>query len=1088
MRARRIWAWAVFCCTLFGLMAVNPLVAQTATTTGGFRGRVTDTEGKPVPSAQVRAINTATGLQRGTTTDGDGRYVLPQLPPGGPYRVQISSIGYRTEAAENIVLPVGAAFPVNAHLQVEAVAIQGIEVTAGRIDVAQGGIGTRVGPEQVQNLPVNGRDFTDFLKTSPLMTPQIVGGTGGSFAINGARTGGNNVQVDGADANNVFFGEARGSLRTPFSFSLESIKEFQLITNGFDVEYGNYQGGVMNAVTRGGTNSREASAFYFHRDQRLTGKDFAGIKPTEYYVHQFGFAAGGPIKRDRVHYFISGDAQLRSTPIYPGTQQGTGIPEGALAQFRQALATRYGVQNPEKYYGTFKQTNNNVVLFGRLDWNLSNNHRITVRQTFQDMANGNDRVNANEAITSGGPYQVNAWTTLGELNSTFGRNAFNTLRVQWSHEERPRPSNPDGGYLPQITVNNAYQTNRLSFGGDGIIFRNNLLENKLQLVDNVVLRSGAHTFKLGTNNILAHTVNTFWLLGNGEFVFNSMADFESGKVARYFRLTRACPEPLVANPRGETVQCPNYDIPKAGFNTLQWSGYAQDDWQVSERLLATLGLRYDGLNFNDKPGRVPAVESAFNLPTGDIPNLSGISPRASLTYDVSGDQRTVLRGGVGVITGRPPSVLVGNVFQTERPLLSVFCTGANIPTIDMPYFLSAPEGEYNPAACRSGGAATGTPEYSVFDPNFKVSQTLKANAGIERLVDAATRVKIDLLFSATRHNYTARDLNLGAERFQLASEAGRPVFVPSASFNPVGGAAQSLRTLNSTFSRVYEVTSDGVGRAYTAQFELSREIARKLNVNLNYAYSRAYDNSTVSCCTGIEIWGVQNQGGAAPVVASAGNPNFLGGVGDDAKGTWGPSSYDLRHVITANTVYHAPWGIVASGIIRLQSGTPWTPTVNGDVNGDGIAGDDRAMVSRNLAFKSSADLDNLNALIGRFSCLSGQVDHIATRNSCRSPGFNSLDLRIGKTFSTVRGQRAEFLLDLFNVLNGLNSDWGQYRTVEGPSQNLLKAESYDAATGKVTYSVNYSSTAGPGVNFGDARPLSLRLYQFQAQIGVRYHF
>lgn len=1087
MRRLRMRAWAILCGTLLSFLSVTPVGAQTGTTTGGFRGRITDSEGRPVPGAHVMALNTGTGLQRATLADASGYYVLPQLPPGGPYRVQISAIGYRSTVVEGVTLPVGAAYPVNAELRVEALAVEGLEVTANRIEVGQGGVGTRLGPQQVENLPVNGRDFVDFLKISPLMTPQIVGGTGGSFAINGARTGGNNVQVDGADANNVFFGEARGSLRTPFSFSLESIKEFQLITNGFDVEYGNYQGGVMNAVTRGGTNTREASAFYFHRDENLTAKDFAGIKPADYYVHQFGFAAGGPIKRDRIHYFVSGDAQLRSTPIYPGTTQATGVPEAVLQDFRQTLGTRYGVENPDQYYGTFKQTNNNVVLFGRIDWNLSQNHRVTVRQTFQKMENGNDRVLSNESVSSGGPYKVNAWTTLGELNSTFGANAFNTLRVQWSHEERPRPANSNGGYLPQLTVNNAYQSSSLVFGGDGIIFRNNLLEDKLQLVNNLVMRSGAHTFKLGTNNILAHTVNTFWLLGNGFYAFSSLANFKAGIPGSYFRLTRACPVALVANKLGEMVQCPQYDVPSAGFNTLQWSAYAQDEWQVTDRLLATLGLRYDGLNFLDNPGRIPSVEAAFGKPTGSIPSLSGISPRASLTYDVAGDQRTVLRGGAGLVTGRPPSVLVGNVFQTERPLLSVFCTGSNIPTIDLKYFASAPAGEYNPAACRSGAAAAGTPEYSIFDPNFKVSQTLKANVGLERIVNAATSVKVDLLFSSTRHNFTAQDINLGAQKFALASEAGRPVFVPAASYDPRRAAVQSQRVRNPAFARVYNVTSDGVGRTFTSQFEMARKLGSRLNLNVAYAYSRAYDNSTVSCCTGVEIWGVQNQGGAAPVVASAGDPNFIGGVGDDEKGTWGPSSYDLRHVVTANAVYEAPLGFQLSGILRLQSGTPWTPIVNGDVNGDGILFDDRAMISRNLAFKSSADLDKLNTLIGRFACLGDQLDHIAKRNSCRSPWFNSLDLRIARTFSTIRGQRADLLIDLFNVLNGLNNDWGQFRTVEGPSQNLLKVEGYDAASGKVIYSVNYDPAAKPGVNFGDPRPLTLRLYQFQAQIGVRYH-
>src|SRR5687768_7652614 len=251
-----------------------PLAAQS--TSGIIRGRVTSGAEQPVAGAQVVARNTTTGFQRGALSDAGGRYLIPLLPPGGPYTVSVTSIGFAPSELTGLTVTVGDATTANFDLSIQAVQVAGITVTAGapRVDATQSGVVSRVGTQQIESLPVAGRDFTDFLNLSPLVSPQPGVGTGGQFAVGGQRTSGTNVQIDGTDANNIYFGENRGSSRTPFAFSLESIKEFALITNGYDVEYGNYQGGVVNAVTKSGTNEFDGSAFFFRRGEALTGDDF----------------------------------------------------------------------------------------------------------------------------------------------------------------------------------------------------------------------------------------------------------------------------------------------------------------------------------------------------------------------------------------------------------------------------------------------------------------------------------------------------------------------------------------------------------------------------------------------------------------------------------------------------------------------------------------------------------------------------------------------------------------------------------------------------------------------------------------------
>ncbi|HEX8273425.1 MAG TPA: carboxypeptidase regulatory-like domain-containing protein [Longimicrobiaceae bacterium] len=1045
-------------------------------TTGSIRGQVTTAEGRPLAGAQVTATNTETGLRRAAAAGEDGRYSILLLP-SGPYTVRVQGLGH-SPATQAVRVSTGQAATVDVRLAAEAVTLEGITVSGerARVDVTQGGVAQRVGQEQLENLPVAGRDFTDFLNLSPLVSPQPQVGTGGQFSIGGARTSGTNIQIDGADANNIFFGENRGSSRTPFTFSLESVREFQLITNGYDVEYGNYQGGVMNAITRGGTNRFEGSAFYFRRDESLTGDDFFGRAPADYSTQQFGASAAGPVVRDRLHFFLSADGQRRNQPFFAGDPAVAGLDAALVGQFFDVLRTRYGVADPESYYGRFEQEQNNLALFGRVDWTASDRHRLTLRQSYSDFEQTNDRIGTREAFTSGGPFKDKVLTTVAELNSDFGGNAFNTLRFQYSDEERPREANPDGGYLPQLSVTLGTGQS-IAFGGDGVLFRNRLDERKLQLIDNFTLRRGAHTFKVGSNNILSSTANTFWLNGNGSFTFDSLGAFRRGVPSRYTRSQRACPVPLTTNAQGEQVVCPEYDVPVAAFDVLEWSLYAQDEWQMTDRLVATAGVRWGGTGFRDQPERLAELETSFGVETGVVPDFRGISPRLSFAYNLGGGEQ-VVRGGVGYLIGRAPAVLAGNVFQTEELFRQLTCTGAGVPTVDVPAWLAAPGGQANPSACRGTAGTQGPPEFAVFSDDFELPSTLKANLGYEGVLPTGTRFAADVIYSDTRNNFTVQDINLNARQFTLASEAGRPVFVLPARVN-VRGATQANRTRFTAFDRVYLNGSEGEARAWNLNLELEHRFGRGIEAGLRYGFNRASDNGSFSCCTSNE--GLSN----AP---TSGDPNVYGDPGDRDAGNWAASDFERRHVIVANFLVRAPWGFRVNGIFRSQSGTPWTPTVDGDVNGDGLTFNDRAMVSRDLQFSTAADRQKFEQLLDEFPCLADQEGRIARRNSCRNPWWNSLDMRISKDVRTFGRQRAELLVDVFNVLNGINEDWGRFVTVATSATNVVRAERFDAATGKVVYSTNYFPERDAGSRgFGEARPLSFGdPFQFQVQLGLRY--
>jgi hypothetical protein len=1059
------------CCLALATLA-GPLAGQGATS-GGIRGQIIGSPGQPLADIEVVAVNEETGMRRASVSDARGRYLIPLLPPG-VYTVRVRHLGRRPVARSGVRVTVGEATTLDVQLDAAAVALEEIVVEAEgtALDPTRTGVTQTITPQLVANLPVLGRDFTDFLNLSPLVSPHPEVGTGGQFSIGGARTSGTNVRVDGADANNVFFGENRGSSRTPFTFSLESVKEFQLVTTGFDVEYGNYQGGVVNAVTRGGTNDFQGTGFVFFRDEGLTKSDFTNQAPVDFRVYQFGFSLSGPIQRDRLHFFVSLDGQRQDQPIFAAAPQAaTGVSADSLQRFFTIAQTVHGLANPSRYFGRFTQDEDNLVVFGRLDWTINDRHRLTLRQNFSDFEQTNDRISTEEAITHGGPFQDKAYSTVAELNSAAGASAFNTLRFQFSYEDRPRPFRPDGGALPEIQVDSMPGAQIMEFGGDGIVFRNRLEERKLELIDNFTYRLGDHLVKLGTSNILSTTTNTFWLLGNGEYRFRSLADFEANSPDTYFRLLRACPVPLVNNAAGQPVLCPQYDVPFAEFQALEWNLYAQDQWQATDRLMIAAGARLGGTSFADEPGRLQAVEDTFGIVTGVVPSFTGVSPRVSFTYDARGDGRTLLRGGVGLLVGRAPTVLAGNVFQTDKPLLSVSCSRAagNMPAFNLQELLADPAGQNNPVACAGGAAPTGRPEHSVFGTDFVLPRTLKASVGLERLVGPGTRVGVDLLYSTSRRQFNVIDLNLRDPVFTLGVE-DRPVHVPQAGWNP-RNAAGSARLRNAAFDRVFTNVSEGEARAVNVTVEIDHRVSAALQLAARYAFNHASDNSSFSCCTSGEGFSGE---------PTAGAPNFIGDPGDDLIGAWGPSRFERRHTFVLNALYRTPFGVRVSALWRLQAGTPWTPLVSGDINADGVSGNDRAYVGTNLEFASAADAARMDTLIQRHACLADQVGRIAARNSCRNPWFNSLDLRLAYELRTVRLQRVEILIDLFNVLNGINRDWGRLMGVIGTRQNLLAAQSFNAVSGNVVYTVP--------TTFAQEQPIGFDPFQFQAQLGVRYRF
>lgn len=1055
------------------LLVLAGRAAAQGVTTGSIRGQVTDAQGQPLAGALIFAVNTETGLRRDIQAGDQGLYLIQLLPPG-IYNVRIQLIGYRPQEAAGIRVNLGERTTVNVRLEATGIELQAVEVgaQAAGIDVTAGGVSQTVTQDEIENLPTLGRDFSNFIALSGLVAPNPEETTGGKFSIAGQRPSQTNLQIDGVDANSGFFGENRGGSRIPFSFSLESIREFQIITNGFDVELGQYAGGVINVVTRGGTNEFKGTGYVNFRSDALTATDFAGASPADYEVIQYAASASGPIKRDKAFFFISLDGQRRREPQLPLTLQrfldaGDPATADSVRRFFSLLESRYGIASPEAGYQPFRTTNDVLALFARVDWTPNERHRLSVRHNFSTHTNDNEFNETFDFIfgqSRSEKLEDDAHSFMTELQSVVNPRTFNVLRFQFANEKRPRT----GHELRPALIVSLGTGQQAGYGGTFAAFQNRLEERKIQLIDNLTHARGAHQFKVGGNAVFSRIKNQFILSGAGEYRFASVADFEAHRPSSFQRFVRA-----------------DGQIPFADFSVAEWALYAQDEWQVTPRLTATLGVRYDVQSYLDDPGRVVDAEAAFGVRSGIAPtDRDNVSPRLALAYDVGGDGRSVIRAGAGYLYGRVPYVLGGNVQQTVLPVLTLTCTGSiadgdpDAPPDPSPYGSWPSSGANNPTACAGAAGVGGVPNYTFWTEDFEYPETFKANLGYERQIGERTRVSADLVYSRSTKLYTVRNLNLRDPQFTLSGEGGRLVFSPAGVFNPTSTSTSHRRNLE--FSDVFVNYNDGRARAVAATVEAQHRLGDHTTIRASYTYVSSQDNSSYSCCTASAGYTNPNVGGFGP--------NDVGGVGDTDR-AWGPSDFTRNHTAVLEVTSRLPFDIRASGFLRVQGGNPWTPEQSGDLNGDGVRFNDRPFVfqPQDLPLATSDPAEDAAqrqlyaSYLAQYDCVSDYVGRIIPRNTCRFGRTTRLDVRVSKSVGTLRGQRAEIQVDLFNVLNAIKREWGDYQGVFGANRNLLAPVRYDAGTNQILYSV--PST------FGRREPIGANLLlQFQAQIGVRYYF
>lgn len=1046
------------------LVLFSTLGAYAQVTTGTLTGTIRDVSGT-LPGVNIKAVHEPSGTKYAGTTNSEGRFTIPNLRPGGPYKIEFSYVGRKTETITNVSVALGDPFVLNLTLgdtgnQLGEVTIKGSGKKDPLLNAARTGTTTSLNKEEINAMPTLSRSLSDLIRFAPQANGASIGG-GNSRQ--------NNITVDGADFNNNF-GIGNNLPGNGNPVSIDALEEISVNVTPYDVKQSGFIGAAVNAVTRSGTNSFSGSGYTYFRNQNQIGKRVGNYPelndPTDQTYKIYGARLGGPLIKNKLFFFVNVEREDEVTPGQQGIAATTANPFGnpnvrrplasELDEISNYLRDTYGYETGAyQGYGNERQRTN---LLARLDWNINTNNRFNIRGSYVKTKSpsfvstsrsplgafpgGGSRTGGTALHFKNSNYyqESNLYSITAELNSTMGKFA-NTLRLSYTNQNDPRSS--DSQIFPlvdilksdtdPITGNVMPATPFTTFGYEPFTYGNLRDVQVYSINDYITWSAGKHNFTAGLQGEYNVTKNGFQRFATSYYTFNSWDDFKNGNKPIEFAQTYSLNE--------------GYEQAFPTFKFTQVSAYAQDEISVTERFRLSAGLRFDLGTYPKMLVEHPLVseltfQKGERLNTGNLPKPRvAISPRLGFNWDVNGDRSLQFRGGAGIFTGKIPNVWI--VAQAgDAGMLQITETYQGQENTPGPFNPNI--GAYRPATVPVAGTILPNP-ITVMDENLRMPSTFKTSLAMDLKLPGGIVASVEGIYNRDLRTVLFRNANLvDPTPLNVSGYPDNRMMYPSANTNKFINPILNGRAVpNGTV-----VT--GPGAVQPGAFN----VIVLENANKGYYYS----------VTGSLTKNFSNGMGARLSYIRSEAKSLYEGSGDQTLSSWqGVSTVDGANTpVLGYSGFVAPSRVIASVYYRKEFikhlGTQMTLVYDGangrqsyvysaDINRDGVNGDliyvpkDATEIdfvpltigsgANAVTYTAKQQSDLFFRFIDRDNYLRGRKGQYAERNGAMTPFNGQFDFRFQQDlFTNIGGKRntIQFNWDVMNFGNLLNRNWGIRRS------------------------------------------------------------
>lgn len=1012
-------------------------MAYAQTTQASIVGKVINGGNTAQEKVKVTIINESTGFKTETETNSKGEYIFKEIPLGGPYTVIVND-----EKKEGYTVNFGDQVTVNVDLANREKNIEEVVITGNlKNKIGNLGAATAISAKNIGILPVNGRNFANLTELSPLS------GKGGN--LSGQLGSSTNFTIDGMTAKNpTSAGATTSRSGAPFSISIEAVREFKITTNQYDVTLGRSGGGTVSAVTKSGTNKFSGSAWEYLRTNWLSSPyDIRGNKRTnDFSTSQFGFSLGGPIIKNKLHFFAAWDHQLDSRPLVIADVQSKedalrfGVTNQTLNQVLDIGRAKYGIGNSQQF-GTFDKVRNSDAGFLRLDWQINDKNLLTLRNNFTYDLNKNglaDNTAINFFESYGNDKNLDN-SLLLTLRSNLKPNMTNELKAQYLYTQQDSYQNDELGHaVPRGIVERVQSviddqnkpTTSIQFGGhrfgqEG--FRNNVF----QIVDNLYYNTDKIKYTFGVDMMYTGSKSIYGSEVNGRFHFDGLTNFNNLVSNRFYR------------------EVPLVDDTSVKSNIWNLGVYGQIQTKIAKGLDLMAGLRldyggYPKAEFNQK------LFDEMGIRTDNQIKSFVIQPRFQFEWNINEGNKDFLKFGAGIFSSDINNYMVIN---------NLVFDGKHLATVDVnpskigltPDFISY-RNDYGTVPTL---AQYQLPTINYTGEDAKIPIVYKANISYTHFFNERFRAGIAGYMALGRNNYFYYDRNMKANPFfTLDNEGGRGVFVPVNTIDPTNGRIDWKEgTINKKFGRVLELVSDGKVNQFSFVVDTSYRYWRDGEITASYTWSDIRDNTSYN----------------GNVANSATLSTLVQGDPRDLRMTYSDNQFRNKIVLYGNspTIAGFTVGIRYSGI----GGTRFSLTSGGNINGDFVDTNDLAYIFPNLTQSLLADPEVGKALK---NYITDYNNNIAERNGGKNGFYGVWDVRVAKKIKFDKIGAFELSVDIFNLANLLNKEWGVNKSYGNTA--LYRINKFDPITKQFEYAKNTSGLA----------PLSGNPYQIQ--IGAKYSF